>query len=271
MPAPAGPKSGTPFVFAPRGRGRVGNAVGLPDDGAGRRVERRDAAPERAAAVVEPSAADFFAGRGHRHEHAAVVHGRRAGDGRVGMLVDLPRPELTAGVGVHGVGRGAAVAKVERIARGARTGARTARRSWRFSPPRARGTPSACSRCCASSAKTSPRSLAGEHPPADHGRLGARREHARETERPLQPQLRHVRGREARLRRRLEARVDRAVAPPVPARLLKRGCAERRRARHIVRRRTYSRRSSCARSGTPPRPGARRPRAPRPGRACVRS
>src|SRR5439155_25213817 len=59
---------------------------------------------------------------------------------------------------------------------------------------------------------------ADEETSADGGRLGARRRGVRKTERPFQCELRNLRGRQSRLRRRLKARVRRVDAPAVPAR-----------------------------------------------------
>ena len=73
---------------------RLVDGVGLPQHLAGVGVERGDAAAERAALVLGVAALAFFVQSLHRHEDAAVVHGRRAGDRRRPVLVDLADPDL---------------------------------------------------------------------------------------------------------------------------------------------------------------------------------
>ncbi len=88
-----------------------GQGVGLPDQPAGGRVQRLDAAAEGAAGIGGGGGRTFL-DRGDGHVEAPAIEHRRAGDPRRGMGVGLDPPDLPPAVGVDGVDPAGHVAEV---------------------------------------------------------------------------------------------------------------------------------------------------------------
>ena len=94
---------------------RIENRVDVPHDRAVRRIERRDASPERAALVLRVRAGHLL-GRRDRHVEAAGMKRRRPGNPRCGMLVDAPLPDERASGCVNRVNGRVDVAEVRKVA-----------------------------------------------------------------------------------------------------------------------------------------------------------
>ena len=190
---------GTPLLFA-RGvraaRLPLADGVGLPDDLPGAGVERAEAAAERAAFVLRPSALHFLVEALHRHEDTAVVVGGRPGDGGVWMLVDLADPDRTAARRVHRVRVGLQITEEDRPSGGAGRQA-----VWRDEERRADGGFRAERPVGASGPgveRMDVSAVAGdEQAVADERRLRACGRHVGVAKGPLQCQLRQVAGGQA--------------------------------------------------------------------------
>ena len=221
MPAPAGPHCCTPSLFF---RARLGlvDGVGLPQHVAGVGVERRDVAAEGAALVLGASALAFLVQTLHRHEHAAVVVGRRAGDRRGAVIVNLADPDLLAGVRVHRVGVGAGVAEEDRLTRAAGVLVRADRHRGAHAGLRLERPVGAAGLRIE---RVHLAVLAGdEQAAAGDRRLRARRRHGVIAERPLELQLRQIGGGQPAVL--LISRVRDIAAPAVPL-AARGGCAHR--------------------------------------------
>ena len=232
-------------VLAARRR-RFRNRVGLPHDRSRIRVERGDAAAERAALVARLSALTFFADTGQRHIQPSVVERGGARGAREDVIVQLARPDLATGVGVHRVRRRRAVGEVHGVAA---LSVRALVGTDRDGCPDAglRVVPPVGASRLRVEREDVAALAADEHAVADDGRLRAGGVHTGKPDRPLEFQLRRVGCRDAALRGVLETRVRGARAPAVPpAREIR--CLQRRRRRRAA---ADDRRGSCRADGTP--------------------
>ena len=191
-------------------RRRLGDQVGPPDFITALRIERDDAAAERAAFVGCLPADPFFAGR-QRHVQPSVVQDGRSGDPRGAVLVELLLPAQVTGDCVDAVDHRAQIAEVGRRVRG----------RIRSITDRDRRAHAAVGLECPVHAAVlqpqrehAPRSAADEHAIAGDGRIRGRGVLAVEPERPFQLQVRRLRGREAGLP--LKSIVGRRHAPGAP-------------------------------------------------------
>ena len=102
MPAPAGPKSCTPFVLVPRGAGAISMRAF-----AKRARRSADRAPTRCRETCNRHSLDSghapLRRRRTARRRASIVHGGAARDGGVRMLVELACPDETARFGVERV------------------------------------------------------------------------------------------------------------------------------------------------------------------------
>ena len=186
-----------------------GNGVSLPDLIAGRRVEHHDTATERAAAVARIGGQHFL-DRRHRHVETALMQRRRSGDTGPGVALDVPAPELGAGLRIDRIDARAGVTEVQRMAvpqgtdrdRGSHAGA------GGIGPVTAPGL------------RVQGIDVAvlasDEEPSAGDGRLRPRGGRLGESERPLQGEVRHLVEVESSALRRLKAEVLAAHAPSTP-------------------------------------------------------
>ena len=198
--------------IAPARRRRLGDGERLPDDVAGRRVERGEAAAERAAGVLRVGRQQLFQGR-DRHIQRSVVQDGGARDARRDVGLHVPPPDLGAGRRINGVDVGVEVAEEDRV-----TAVREAADRHRA--------PDAALRLEGPVRAPGPRvegiddaAFAGdEQALSDHGRLRLRGRGVRVAESPAEPQPGDVRRRESRMRGRLEPIVLHPGAPAVPLR-----------------------------------------------------
>ena len=212
MPPPAGPHCGLPAALVPRDC-RSPTVYVFQTTFPVLASSADDAAAERAAFVLRPSALHFLVEALDRHEDTAVVVGERPGDGGVRMLVDLADPDRTAARRVHRVRVGLQIAEEHRPSAGAGRQA-----VWRDEERRADGGFRAERPVGASGPGVERMDVAAvagdEQAVADERRLRARGRDVGVAERPLQCQLRQVAGGQAAIPG--ESRVLEAVAPAVP-------------------------------------------------------
>ena len=136
---------------------RFVHRVGLPDDGAGVRVERAHASAKRAALALRRSALSFFAHTGDWHVDAAIIDGQRSSRLGAHVIVHLAVPDLLSRLCIDGVCVRAAIRDIDGKA-GRAIGALIWSDRGRSPDAGLCGTSSACSRS-SHRAKRSPLSL----------------------------------------------------------------------------------------------------------------